>query len=290
MKFSILKVADINILLKTEEPHLSLIIDANHEPFCVADEEKIDFTINLIKYVPIEFAELPEVFSSKIILNEEEFIWKAMQNSKMEYVLLFYLHSHEKPSFALQMSETNSWRLYTNVSTDQNKVNPLQYPLGTILLYYILLRNKGFILHGSGTFDGEKGRIFTGRSGRGKSTISQLWKDSGAMRIQDDRLIIRKIDGKYFMFNSPMLVPEKSMKAPVDEVFFIYHAPQNETEQIPASKGFQNLLPNCVQHHFNEAFIQSFISSINDFSGKVKFYDLGFVPDASVVDFIKKLK
>lgn len=292
MKEFHLNIADINILVKTQDPILTLEIDANHEQF-ISTKPAIDdpdYEVEVIKKIPLEYRESKTIFDSKIILNNQEFIWKAIQLNNLSCVLLFYNHSIERPSYALKIDESKKWTIYTDIISEDNSINPFQYPLGTILLYYILLKNNGFILHGSGTFDGAKGRIFTGVSGRGKSTISQLWKDSGALRIQDDRLIIRNIEGTYFMYNSPMLVPEVSQKAPIDEIFFIYHAKQNESKRLSAGDGFKQLLPNCVQHHFNEEFIRLFIQSVNDFSGKVKFFDLGFVPNDSVVAYIKEMQ
>jgi len=47
------------------------------------------------------------------------------------------------------------------------------------------------MIHASGVNNAGHGYIFSGVSGKGKSTMAKLWDNSGARVIHDDRLILR---------------------------------------------------------------------------------------------------
>ena len=60
------------------------------------------------------------------------------------------------------------------------------------------------MIHASGVYYNGRGYLFSGVSGKGKTTMAGLWDNIGAQVIHDDRLIIRSIDGVYRMFNTPV--------------------------------------------------------------------------------------
>src|SRR3989338_3303063 len=77
--------------------------------------------------------------------------------------------------------------------------------LQVLLINYFAQRNEGIFTHSVGIkdIDGE-GLLFNGKSGCGKSTTARLWhKHSKAIVLNDDRIIVRKINGKFFIYGSP---------------------------------------------------------------------------------------
>ena len=48
-----------------------------------------------------------------------------------------------------------------------------------------------------------------GPSGVGKSTMAKIWHDEGALVIDDDRLIIRKMGDRFYIYNTPMFYVDK---------------------------------------------------------------------------------
>ena len=70
-----------------------------------------------------------------------------------------------------------------------------------------LLNFDGFMLHASAVVVGNRAYLFSAPSGTGKSTHTALWMDAfgkdGAYILNDDKPVIRIIDGKIHTFGTP---------------------------------------------------------------------------------------
>jgi hypothetical protein len=153
-------------------------------------------------------------------------------------------------------------------------------------MHYLTVKSDAVMIHASCVFDGKKGRIFTGFSGNGKSTISKIWADAGNLIINDDRIIIRKSDGRYYAYNTPMYYSDISKKAPLDAIYLISHCPENRMKKISGALAVSKVLAFCIQNNFEQKLIQNHLNFLSELSAHVSVYELGFVPDASVVKFI----
>lgn len=102
-------------------------------------------------------------------------------------------------------------------------------------LYLLLLENDGLLIHASASnIDGA--HIFLGKSGSGKSTSVQLLHERYPM-LSDDVSIIRKQNGNYFFYQTPLLeknqVILKSHKPiRLKKVFFLHKAKEFSVKQI----------------------------------------------------------
>jgi dephospho-CoA kinase len=69
------------------------------------------------------------------------------------------------------------------------------------------------------------GRVFSGVSGIGKSTMAEIWRNIGAQVINDDRLIIRIVkDGSIVMFNTPMTYSDSYKSTPLNHLYLPFHS------------------------------------------------------------------
>ena len=70
--------------------------------------------------------------------------------------------------------------------------------------------------------------LFTGVSGVGKSTMAKLWKNTGACVLNDDRLVIRYVDGIVKIYNNPMpYYSQKPQHGVLKKIFLIQHSLEN---------------------------------------------------------------
>ncbi len=106
----------------------------------------------------------------------------------------------------------------------------------------------GFFFHSSSlSIDGE-GYLFTAKSGTGKSTHTALWRNlfgSKAVMINDDKPIVRKIDGRFYVFGTPWMGKSKigtNTKAPVKAIYVLERGSENRVERVSPSKVFRELL------------------------------------------------
>ena len=71
---------------------------------------------------------------------------------------------------------------------------------------YILKNANGFILHSSAIMVDGKAYLFTAPSGTGKSSHAKLWREllgDRAVMINDDKPIVRFVDGDFFVYGTP---------------------------------------------------------------------------------------
>lgn len=171
--------------------------------------------------------------------------------------------------------------------------NPLQYPLDQILLMYHLSSRSGTIVHAAGTVINERGFLFPGQSGSGKTTImKRLARGKGCLGLSDDRIIVRKMKDSFMIFGTPWpgdagLAVNKS--APVAGVFFLDKGAENRLEEISGTEAFRRFMPVLSIPWFDREVVSGIFSFVDDLISRVPSYVLHFTPDIEVGFFEKFL-
>ncbi len=112
-------------------------------------------------------------------------------------------------------------------------VDPLEYPLDELLTMHLLAEGRGVEVHGCGVADSDgRGYLFLGQSGAGKSTLARLWaRGTGPDILSDDRIILRMLDGRLWMYGTPWHGEAglaSARRTPVEKVFFLARGARNE--------------------------------------------------------------
>jgi hypothetical protein len=142
-------------------------------------------------------------------------------------------------------------------------------------------------LHASGIHYENYGYIFSGLSGVGKSTIAHLWQEQGATIINDDRLIIKKHDNQFFMYNTPLYKNDIPKKSTITKLFLLKQSNRNFIRGIDnLSTKTSKIIPYCIQHNYNSLLIENLINIVADFSKNISICELEFVPNSSVISLI----
>ena len=97
-------------------------------------------------------------------------------------------------------------RLHRPYFEARGPVDPLEYPLGELLLINHLHAHRlGVEIHGCGIIDRPgAGYLFAGESGAGKTTMARLWEgQAGVTVLSDDRVVLRAGGGKVWMYGTP---------------------------------------------------------------------------------------
>ncbi|MDD4202978.1 MAG: hypothetical protein PHQ52_05875 [Candidatus Omnitrophica bacterium] len=164
------------------------------------------------------------------------------------------------------------------------------------LVEYVAKKHMGIIAHCSTVNYKGKTYIFMGTSGTGKSTIAEFWHDKvGATVFNDDRAVIRVENGKTVFYNAPWVGTlykkaqlDKGSGTAIDGVFLLYQHTENLLEKtskaIAATKIFKNTFPVF----WNRNDLQYILGVCADITKTVPCYDLGFINDDSVVDYLMK--
>jgi hypothetical protein len=220
-------------------------------------------------------------------VNRKDNFWSVyMRNSDLYLVTNFPDSETGKKAllrFSLIFPEWDLWLENAGFSTD-----PLDYPLDALVLYYLTAINADIMIHASGVFYNNQGYLFSGMSGKGKTTLAGIWDNVGAQVIHDDRLIIRNIDGAYRMFSTPVSKNEEPKSSPLNRIFIIDHGTENDIVPLRESSAITAVISNCIQHNYDPEMIARFLGSVSLMCSRIPVARLSFRPDRSVIEYILK--
>lgn len=167
----------------------------------------------------------------------------------------------------------------------------LDYPLDKILIASLLSSNQGMLLHACGVKNKEEGLLFVGPSGSGKSTLAELWKNKKAVSIlSDEFVILKKKDKDFFIYGTPWsgtALTSSPECAPLRKIFFIRPEPKNTLRFKKGVEITSNLLSHSLLPSWDRQGLESILELCEDLSQGIPGYELGFVPEESVLDFIR---
>jgi hypothetical protein len=209
-------------------------------------------------------------------------IWKF--HSDLFIRTIFPLTSPEKNAVLKFSLKGKDWDLW--VDGVGKELDPFEYPLDGLILYYLTVINGDIMIHASGIAISGRGYLFSGVSGKGKSTMAKLWEESGAKVIHDDRLILRCTESGYRMFNTPIYSNDKPDDSILNKIFIIEHGIENKISLVKEAIAVSLVLANCIQHNWSPDIISGLLESVSIMSGRIPTSKLFFKPDSSVIDYI----
>ena len=211
-------------------------------------------------------------------------VWKC--NSDLYIRTIFPLSPDPKNAVLKFSLDEMEWDLW--IETGRTKTDPLEYPLDGLILYYLTVINNDIMIHASGVNYAGKGFLFSGVSGKGKSTMAGIWDKQGAKVIHDDRLIIRKTGAGYRMFNTPVYDDDEPSDSPLTRIYIIEHGNENRLAELKQAAAVSQVMANCIQHTWGPGIISQLSLSIAEMCNIVPTYRLLFKPEGSVIDHILK--
>lgn len=172
-------------------------------------------------------------------------------------------------------------------------INPLEYPLDEVLMVNLLSQGRGVLIHACGISYGGRGFLFAGNSRAGKSTIANLLKKEKDITIlSDDRIIIRKMDSKFWIYGTPwhgdakVCSPER---VPLEKIFFLKHAKENSVKKIEPLEAASRLIVCSFPTFWNKKGMEFTLKFSAELAEEIPYYELGFMPDESVFDFVRNV-
>lgn len=263
----------------------TICLDAGYGPFTSSPTEHDD--------IRIECFAMPDSipFDTDTLLfeaaNRRQLFYRIYQHQDALGFIIYNQVNNKIQQYALLNREMTDWKIWSNISK-HNELDPLRYPMGPILMHYMTMKYDAVMMHASCVFDGKKGRLFSGFSGVGKSTMSRIWHQNGALVVNDDRLIIRQLkDGRFWTFNTPMYYADQPKSAPLEAIYLIRHSPENIVRILKGATALSRVMAFSIQNNFDKTFIQQRIDLFGRICTRIPVCELGFVPDATVIDFIK---
>lgn len=253
--------------------HPDVIIRVHSGSFKIPSDAKMVFNAPYIE----------EVNGLRLKKNEE--FWSIFKLRNNLFIRTIFPHTGEERKAVLRFSPGEKmWDLWPGNIVKET--DPMEYPLDGLLLYYLTVVFSDIMIHASGVNHSGRGYLFSGVSGKGKSTMAKLWDDYGAKVVHDDRLILRREAKGFFMFNTPVYKNEKPASSKLDKIFIIEHGKENKIVPVSGAECVSLIMANCIQHNWDHAVISKLLESVSVLSGSIPAAKLYFTPDSSIIDFI----
>jgi hypothetical protein len=170
--------------------------------------------------------------------------------------------------------------------------DPFVGPSLELLMIVQLARRRGVILHGCGIAVAGRGIVLAGESGAGKSTLSRLGaKRKGVEILSDDRVIVRRQNGSFFLYGTPWHGDEAFAArggVPLERIFFIRHGHWNAVRTLPAAGTVREMLKCSFPPLWDVDGTAAALELFHNLASSLPCAELAFVPDETAIDFVLK--
>lgn len=281
------RIADITYGIVSVDPGLNLCVTQQHEEFRV--EESSPDVLLETRWDDLSDRDLKgaAVFQSGSVWNlyrdGDDFVFTLSAPSLGPAP---YKVARIQKDF--RSGEVRLHRPYYN--TDE-PVYPLEYPLDELLVIHYLGLGNGVELHATGIADASnRGHLFVGQSGAGKTTMARLWENRpGATVLSDDRMVVRTLDGRIWMYGTPWHGEARlssPARVPLYAVYLLRHEETNIRRPLAPAEAAGRLFACCFPPFHDAAALEATLACLDTIVRGVPCHELAFRPDAQVVEFL----
>lgn len=145
---------------------------------------------------------------------------------------------------------------------------------------YTLSEVDGIIFHSSAIMVDNEAYLFTAPSGTGKSTHTRLWREllgDRAVMINDDKPIIRYIDGDFYVYGTPWNGKHRldtNARAKIKAICKIYQAKENTITKADSTEMLLTILNQTIRPTELDK-MDKLLNIIDKMLTSVKLYSLG---------------
>lgn len=169
---------------------------------------------------------------------------------------------------------------------------PFSWPVDQLIFVNHIFRKKCVLLHALGTSITQKGVVFCGESGDGKTTLSHLVDKD--LLLNDDRIICRKQGNNFFMHSTPWHGTNDTCSSGsfvLNTILFIHHSKsrKNRFQKVSPSAAVQRLMQRSFLTYWDPIGFDESLSLFSELVANVPCYDLYFTPDRKCFDLVGKI-
>jgi hypothetical protein len=274
-----IEIAGIIFAVYSDEPHIPLSPEAGISGFLI-NEKNINHDILIkVRSGKPDIKDYLPVYSATHQSSDKP-LWTVWKKNDF-FCFKDSVLKGEKEFYAITDYAFKTWEIYTN--NHSGRIDPFIHPVGSLIVMYSCLAYGGILMHASAVNFQGRGIIFTGKSGSGKTTISELFKTSGGIVINDDKIILRKMGNNIVIYNCPMTYADQRKSVILSECYILSHSQKNHIEAVNKVSA---LAAYAIQHNFDPDIINKQLKVFSEAFANVPIFKLGFFPDQDIIKLI----
>jgi len=183
------------------------------------------------------------------------------------------------------------WNPRTGQGRVRQSANP--YSLDSVLriLHSLILAERGgFLLHAASAICDGRAYLFSGVSGAGKTTMTQL-APADITLLTDEISYLRPSADGYAAFGTPfageLARAGENCTAPVSALFFLEQGPENRVDELTSAEAVRLLMRNILFFAEDHSLVEKLLATACDFVARVPIRRLTFYPDARVWELVR---
>lgn len=271
-------IGDITISIEGNFQKGDLEVPVIYQPFL--ENGKTDITLRLHEKC------LERTVGEKIF--DSPPIWSLFRNNGTSAIRIF----EQMPGFGRTLvlpKNVKSSNLYFDNPTG-NYCDPFYGPTIELLMVNYLAQKRGVIIHGCGIKQEDRGIIFVGESGAGKTTLANIWsQESDTEILSDDRTIIRRQGNHFVIYGTPWHGEGKFSSpgnAKLEQIFFIQHGRKNSISEATRVRSVTQFLKCSFPPFWNAEGLKYSMDVFSDLASSVSCRTLSFKADSSIIDYV----
>jgi hypothetical protein len=153
-----------------------------------------------------------------------------------------------------------------------------------------MAQGRGALLHSCGLIYDNQGWLCVGTSGAGKSTIGKIWLAAGEKILGDDRIVLRHRNGLPQIYGTPWhgdLGIASPDSAPLKNIFFLEKSSRHFIRPLPPLEAVTRLVACSFPPLYDKKGMEFILDFFSQVTLDTPCYELGFVPEAGVIDFLR---
>lgn len=249
-----------------------------YEPFLVEDTGGCLFTVSLLQ-------DLPDVRDKRFVRTDEgesDGLYFELSELNGEWLFVMLQHGRDVPMVYLFTDKA-----FTKGCVYLNGDAIFTLHTMLLLMYSLATASRGVLMmHASVIVFEDKGYLFLGRSGTGKSTHSQLWIDNipGSELLNDDNPVLYidaegdvRISGTPWSGKTPCY---RNSTVPVGAIVRIRQAKENMIQRLSLPEAYAILFASYSGYHALRELADGYHSTSEHVVTTVPFYVLDCLPNA----------
>ena len=276
-----LSLAGVTVAIETEQ---DLAIGAEFIPFlCETDTPDFLAAFHLVEHLP----NIPE----KVV--HEDDCYRVHPDGHGGYLRSFFDAPRDLTPYALAAYDYENHKIQIDyLKKGAHCVSEMQNAIFHLGLESLLLQENRLCLHTSCIETHLGGILFSGKSGIGKSTQSDLWcRHRSATLLNGDRPILSMSGDIWLAWGSPYAGSSRchvSRSCPVSAIVMLRQDTACSLQRLSQPEAFRAVWSGLTMSSWNEKLVERAVEWTIQLLRAVPVYEFACTPDERAVDFLEE--